>query len=133
MNKLLSAASALAIVVGGSVVQASVVLTTENLDAITAGLTIDAFSTVSTNLNSSTITSIVIDGTTILGQCSGNNCTITINRSLGSSGITEVCSSCTLTISQSGITVTDTSGRIWFDGTAWLRANPQNSHVIKIR
>jgi hypothetical protein len=132
MNKLLSAASAIAIVIGGSVAQASVVLTAENLDAITAGLTIDAFTTVSTNLNSLTVTSIVIDGTTILGQCSGNNCRITINT-LGSSDITQLCSSCTLKISQSGITVTDTSGRILFDGAAWLRANPQNSHVIKIR
>jgi hypothetical protein len=132
MNKLLSAASAIAIVMGSSVAQASVVLTAENLDAITAGLTIDAFTTVSTNLNSSTVTSIVINGTTILSQCSGNNCRITINTGVGSD-ITQMCSSCTLKISQSGITVTDTSGRILFDGAAWLQANPQNSHVIKIR
>lgn len=133
MNKLLSAASAIAIVIGSSVAQASVVLTAENLDAITAGLTIDAFTTVFTNLDSSTVTSTVINGATILSQCSGNNCSITINTGLGSSNITQMCSSCTLKISQSGITVTDTSGRILFDGAAWLQANPQNSHVIKIR
>jgi hypothetical protein len=118
MNKLLSAASAIAIVIAGSAAQAGVVLSDENLDNVTAGATF------AINTNTDFPVVFTIPGMTLVGQCAGNEWTINVNE--------VICSSCALAINQSGITVTDASGHILYRGPAGMLALPQNSPVMVV-
>jgi predicted hotdog family 3-hydroxylacyl-ACP dehydratase len=122
MTKMISTALAIAIVTGGGASHAGVILTEENMDLITAGLTFGSYSMSANTENLSSATPIVIGDTTLVGTCSGNSCTVTVRTSAGAN----TCTSCTLTVNQSGITVADTSGHVWY---AWTGV-PQNSQVI---
>lgn len=123
MNKLLSTALAIAIVTGASTSHADVILTEENMDLITAGLALNSYSISATDLSSAT--SIIIGDTTLMGRRSGDIYTITIRTSAGH---TNTCTSCSVMLTQSGITVADTSGHVWY---AWT-GMPQNYPITTL-
>jgi hypothetical protein len=110
---------------------AAVPLTEQQMDTVTAGDITFAFATsggfalssitVSTDLLSAV--SIAVPGTTLVGSCAQGNCTFSVN---GGPKSINVCSTCTVAISGSDITVTDASGHIWDGGPASLQANPTN-------
>lgn len=93
MVKLISVVSTVIVIMIAGSAAAGVVLTDENLDTITAGAT-------NTDVNSM---SIMLPGVTLVGQCIGTSCNITVNG--------EICNSCQLVVNQSGVTMTDASGR----------------------
>ena len=113
MARLLPTALAIAIVTGGSASHAGVILTAEDMDLVTAGLTFDSLS-MSEGTGLSSATSIIMGDTTLLSQCAGNTCAVTVTTQ---AGYANTCSSCTLTLDKSGITVADTSGHVWYSWT----------------
>lgn len=91
-------------------------LTEQQMDTVTAGLTIAyatspdglALSSISVDTDQLSALSLAIPGTALVGQCDGA-CTFNV---IGHPESITVCSTCTIEIGKSGITIKDVSGHI---------------------
>jgi hypothetical protein len=107
--------SALVLAAMSSTAMSAEPLTEQQMDTVTAGLIIAyatseglALSSINIETDQLSAVSLAIPGTTLVGQCAGD-CTFNVN---GRPESFTVCSTCTIQISDSGVTIKDVSGKI---------------------